>query len=82
MFPTPADYMLMSHNSSYQIKISNVKSPKMIYKRPKVLNLNRLFLKLNWLICNKWSDLPIHKGSMGDMNIMVLRILFETDFPS
>ena len=42
----------------YSFKVYSIDSPKIIGNFPEVLNLDRLFLKLNWFICNKPPVLP------------------------
>lgn len=56
----PTGYMLWTLGFFFiQFEMCSVHSPKMISDFPELLNFNRLFLKLNRLICNLWPVLEI-----------------------
>ena len=46
----------------------------MVGSFPEGLNINRLFLKLNWFICNQFLVLPVHLGAGSDREFYLIHL--------
>lgn len=48
----------------YELEVNYLNTSKMFGKFPAVSNINRLFFKHNWFICNQHLVLPLHSRSL------------------